>query len=71
MTDQPKGGSVTPEKGTAQWKRNEKLINETPALKQLRDVSEGFSERNSSRISTGTVSEQYKANYDKIDWTKK
>ena len=53
------------EKNSAQWKRNEKIINETPALRKLRDNSEGFSGTTSS---TGgwTPSEAYKNNYDSI-----
>ena len=53
------------EKNSAQWKRNEKIINETPALRKLRDNSEGFSGTTSS---TGgwTPSEAYKNNYDAI-----
>lgn len=33
---------TTPEKGSKEWIRNEKIINETPALKEMRDNSEGF-----------------------------
>jgi len=54
-----------PEKGTPQWKRNEKIINETPALKKMRDQSEGFSGA-SSGTGGWTPSEAYKNNYDAI-----
>lgn len=33
---------TTPEKGSKEWVRNEKIINQTPALKEMRDTSEGF-----------------------------
>ena len=38
-------------------------------LRELRDTSEGF--KTGSGISNGSdVSEEYKSNYDKIQWTK-
>jgi hypothetical protein len=53
------------EKNSSEWKRNEKIINETPALRQLRDVSEGFTP---SKGSAGgwTPSEAYKDGWDAI-----
>ena len=32
----------TPDKGSKQWVRNEKLINQNPHLRAARDASEGF-----------------------------
>lgn len=53
------------EKGSAQWKKNEKIIAQNPTLRKMRDQSEGFSGTNTG---TGgwTPSEAYKANYDAI-----
>ena len=57
-----------PETNTDRWKKNEKLINQDPALKRVRDIQQGF--KPSSTITTGAdVSQQYKDNYDKIDFT--
>lgn len=54
-----------PEKNTSEWKRNERIINDTPALKSLRDITEGFTP---GKGSTGgwTPSQAYKDNYDAI-----
>lgn len=58
-----------PTAGSDRWKKNEKLINQDPALKKVRDIQQGF--KPTSTITTGAdVSEQYKNNYDKINWTK-
>ena len=65
MTDK----SPVPEKGTAQWRKNEKMINENPVLKKARDIQQGLTTRGD--ITLGAPSEAYKANYDKIDWSKK
>ena len=56
----------TPEKGTAQWKRNEKAIARDPVLRAARDTSEGF--RPGSGISTTqqTVTDAYKEGWDRI-----
>jgi len=56
-----------PKKGSRQWINNEKLIGKNPVLRGARDRSEGF--KPSSGISTGATDEQYKSNYDKIDWS--
>jgi len=57
-----------PETNTDRWKKNEKLINQDPALKRVRDIQQGF--KPTSTITTGAdVSQQYKDNYDKIDFT--
>ena len=56
-----------PKKNSTQWRKNESLIAKNPVLRKARDVSEGF--KPSSGISTGANDEQYKSNYDKIDWS--
>ena len=65
----------TPEKGTKQWKKNEKIINENPVLKKARDQSEGFNTNNKSYGSTHggkgsayrpTDKATYDDNYDRI-----
>jgi hypothetical protein len=61
--------SKVPEKNSKQWKKNEKIISQDPALRAARDVSQGF--KPGSTITTGVQSEKYKDNYDKIDWSKK
>jgi hypothetical protein len=55
----------TPDKGSEQWKRNEKIINQTPFLRKMREQSEGFSGKSSS-AGNWTPTEAYKANYDAI-----
>tara|TARA_R110000823_G_scaffold62134_3_gene147731 strand:+ start:320 stop:571 length:252 start_codon:yes stop_codon:yes gene_type:complete len=57
-----------PKKGSDQWKRNEKLIASNPVLRAARDGAEGF--KPSSGISSYDNSEEYKNNFDKIDWSK-
>jgi hypothetical protein len=54
-----------PEKNTSEWKRNEKIINDTPALRDLRDISEGFTPRG-SRGATHLPSQAYKDGWDAI-----
>ena len=62
--------NAPPKEGSSAWKKNEKTIASNPALRQLRDIQQGF--KPSSGISTGAdVSQQYKDNYDKIDFTKR
>ncbi len=61
--------SKVPEKNSRQWKKNEKIISQDPALRAARDVSQGF--KPGSTITTGVQSEKYKDNYSKIDWSKK
>ena len=46
----------------------EKLIDNSPELKRLRSIKDGLS---SSEITTGVNDQQYKDNYDKINWSKK
>ena len=58
----------TPAPGTAAHKRNEKIINQTPALKQARAISHG---ERYTEIQTQVTNEAYRTNFDKIDWNKK
>jgi hypothetical protein len=58
-------GSPVPKAGSAEWKRNEKIINSTPFLRKMRAQSQLESV---SEISTGAPSEAFKAGYDLIDW---
>lgn len=37
-----------PDAGTAQWRKNEKIINENPVLKKARDTAEGFKPKSGS-----------------------
>jgi len=43
----------------------EKLIDSSPELKKIRSIKDGVSY---SGISSGAVDQQYKDNYDKIEW---
>lgn len=43
----------TPDKGTSQWKKNEKIINENPLLKQARDKTEGLDSSRKKYSTTG------------------
>ena len=68
--------SKIPEKNSQQWRKNEKLINQDPALKLARDRSEGIEKRGSyykqthggkgSAPRTDTNSQQYRDNWDRI-----
>jgi len=68
LSQEALGQKVTdiPKKDSAQWKRNESLINKSPELRRIRDIQQGFNP--SSSISSGIPDEQYKSNYDKIQW---
>tara|TARA_R110000772_G_scaffold163907_3_gene275351 strand:+ start:615 stop:899 length:285 start_codon:yes stop_codon:yes gene_type:complete len=57
-----------PKKNSSQWKKNETTIAKNPFLRAQRDKVEGL--KSSSAINTGVNDEQYKSNYDKIDWNK-
>ena len=46
----------------------EKLIDSSPELKRIRAIKDGVSQAD---ITTGYADPQYKANYDKIDFSKK
>ena len=72
-------GSVVPKTGSAQWKRNETVINDNPTLKQARDIAQGldkpadrYSKSGASHYGKGsrprvnTNSQQYQDNWDKI-----
>lgn len=63
-----KDKGTIPKKGSSQWKKNEKAIASHPMLRAARDTSEGF--KPGSGISTGVNDAEYKAGYDKIQWTK-
>lgn len=65
MTDQ----SQVPERNSAQWRRNEKLIARDKSLRHARDISQGLG--TSSDINTQVPTQKYKAGYDQIDWSKK
>jgi len=58
-----------PKKNSSQWRKNESLIAKNPTLRAARDNAEGF--KPGSGISTGVTDQQYKDNYDKIDWGKR
>ncbi len=72
--------SNVPPKGSSQWKKNEKIINDNPVLKQARDRAEGIEKKGSHyKSSSGqwhggkgsaprinTNSQQYKDNRDRI-----
>ena len=46
----------------------EKLIDQSPELKKIRSIKDGVAY---SGISSGAVDQQYKDNYDKIEWNTK
>lgn len=58
--------NAPPKEGSSAWKKNEKTIAKNPALRQLRDIQQGF--KPSSGISSFDNSPEYKENFDKIDW---
>jgi hypothetical protein len=62
-----------PEKGSAQWKRNESVIARNPALRRAREVSEGFSGNSTATTGSrvGGASEAYKDGWDRIFGNKK
>lgn len=61
-----------PPKNSSQWIKNEKIINQTPALKRARDIAQGFTPRGSTggkgdtRRSMSISKEQFDANWDAI-----
>lgn len=67
-----------PEKGTKRYAQNEKIINENMALKQARDISQGVQKGENAykhdSHGKGSAqrgnSQEYKDNYDKIDFSK-
>lgn len=58
-----------PEKGSSEWKRNERIINQNPVLKAARDTTEGLSSRGEQYL--GAPTPEYKAGYEQIDWSKR
>jgi len=72
------GESTHPEKGTKRYAQNEKIINNNSALKKARDISQGIQKPDSAYGDTSSGkgsaqrgnSEEYKANFDNIVWTK-
>jgi hypothetical protein len=68
MSEDKKG--TIPTTNSDRWKKNEKLIARDPTLRRVRDIQQGLNP--TSGITTaGDISEEYKNNYDKIDFTKK
>lgn len=59
-------GKGPPKKGSAAWKRNEKIIAENPVLRGLREQSQGHSASGSTSTGSWVPSEEYKANWDSI-----
>lgn len=59
-------GKGPPKKGSAAWKRNEKLIAENPVLRGLREKSHGHTGTGSTATGGWVPSEEYKANWDSI-----
>lgn len=67
--------SKIPKTNSSQWKKNEKIINNNPALKQARDIKEGIAKpghhytNNGGKGSAprpGAYSQEYKDNWDRI-----
>lgn len=68
-----------PKKGSSQWKKNEKTINQNSYLRKMRDRSEGIEKSathygqthggKGSAPRTNTNSQEWKDAYDQIDWT--
>ena len=56
--------SEPPKKGSSEWIRNERIINQTPALKNMRDTAEGLSSRGTSTLSA--PSQAYKDGWERI-----
>ena len=63
-----KAWGKAPGKKTTQWKKNESIIAKNPFLRAQRDKTQGLGP--SSAINSGVPDEQYKENYDKIQWGK-
>ena len=53
-----------PRKGSSEWIRNERIINQTPALKQMRDKSQGLSSRGTNYLDA--PSQAYKDGWERI-----
>jgi hypothetical protein len=67
LTHEALGQKVTdiPKKDSAQWKRNESIIANTPQLRRMRDIQQGF------KPSSSIHSAGFGDNYDKIDFSNK
>lgn len=67
--------SDAPKKGSAEWVRNEKIINENPTLKKARDKTQGYNVNSRSYGAShggkgsarrGGNDQAYRDNWDKI-----
>lgn len=73
-----KNKDAYPDKGTKRYAQNEKIINNNSALKKARDVAQGLAKPDSAYGDTSSGkgsaqrgnSEEYKANFDNIVWSK-
>lgn len=68
--------SEPPKPGSSEWRKQEKIINNHAGLKAARDISQGFTPKSGathggkgSASRTDTNSQQWKDNYDQIDWS--
>lgn len=59
-------GKGPPKKGSAAWKKNEKIIASNPILRGLREQSQGATGASTSSTGSWVPSEAYKNNYDQI-----
>jgi len=66
MDDFTKNATAGMDKATV--RAAERLIDKSPELKKIRSIKDGMK---SSEITTGVNDQQYKDNYDKIQWSKK
>ena len=65
-----KSWGKAPDKKTSQWKKNESIIAKNPFLRAQRDKTQGLDGSKVGAISTGVNDQQYKDNFDKIQWGK-
>ena len=71
-------GKEPPKKGSAEWRKNEKTINQNSFLRKVRDKSEGIEKSaghygqthggKGSAPRTNTSSKEWQDAYDQIDW---
>jgi len=66
MDDFTKNATAGMDKATV--RAAERLIDKSPELKKIRSIKDGLK---ASEITTGVNDQQYKDNYDKIQWSKK
>ena len=74
MTDKPNNN--VPKTNSSEWKKNEKIINENPALKRARDIAQGLEKPahkytgaggGTGRLTVGGVpSKEFSDNWDRI-----